>query len=110
MSPYNYTVALSSALRANQLNHTLYDVLVAVAQLQAADGFATYPRLSMALGCTYNNLCIHTSRNPDFFQIETGQPLRRLTLTPAAIELLAKVKVLVDRRMKSAESHAPAAP
>lgn len=112
MSPMKYTIALSNSLRAHNLTHPVYDVLACVATFQAENdgtGHATYPRISAALGCTFTNVQIHVSRNPEFFQVETGHALRRLRLTAEAIELLSKIKGRIEKTVP-VEASAIAAP
>lgn len=98
MNPMAYTVALSAALRVHNLTHPIYDILACVAKFQASgDRYATYPRITMALGCTYNNVYIHISRNPDFFRVDLAFTPSRVMLEPRAIELLGRIKERIDR-------------
>jgi hypothetical protein len=105
LNPLEYSVKLSNALRWKQLTHAVYDVLACVAAFQASgDGFATYPRVVRALGCTFENVRIHVSRNPELFQVAEalkGEPVRRLTLTGEAVGLLRAIKGRIDKTGES---------
>jgi hypothetical protein len=93
----DYTIRLSSALRVVNLTHPLYDVLCAVAALQIRSGHATIPQVFALLGCTYYNVCLHILRNPELFDEIEGSKPRAFVLTPAAIELMGKIKRRIQR-------------
>lgn len=100
MTRSEYTIALSSALRTQNLTHQLYDVLTAIAVIQSRTGELTNkPAIALALGCTYHNIVKHIERNPDFFILSiTKRGMLGVGLSQAGIDILAKVQEAVERR------------
>jgi len=96
-SVLGHSVAISSALRAENLSHAFYDVLACVAVLQAeatedgSAGFASIARMMWRLGTAHQNIRLHLHRNPDFFEIDRNFPTLRIRLSQTALELLARV-------------------
>lgn len=100
MTRSEYTIALSAALRTQNLTHQLYDVLTAIAVIQSRTGEPTNKAaVALTLDCTYHNIVKHIERNPDFFTItDSKRGLNWLALTQAGIDILAKVQEAVERR------------
>lgn len=97
LNPLSYTVALSSALRANNLKHELHDVMACVAKLQVAVGHATAPQVAAELGCSYQNVRLHLWKNGDLFAIDGSVSPGRVTLTPEGIRLMGAIKQRIDK-------------
>lgn len=96
-SAIDYTLRLSAALRVYNLTHPLHDVLCAVVKLEARDGYATIPGVTLELACTYMNVALHLTRNPSLFVEDSSAKPRRLRLSSEAIELLGKIKRRIAR-------------
>jgi len=96
MNAHEYTLALASALKLKNLTHSCHNVMIAVVSVESEKGFATIPRVCLALSCTYQCVMQHFMKNPDLFRFEPGHIPRRYHLTPAAIQLLADIKKRVD--------------
>ena len=92
-----HTVALAAALKALAVTHQLHDTLSAVARAQASQGYGTIPGVAVALGVTCNATRIQVFDYPDLIAADVGTSPRRLTLTPAGIALLAKIKERTQR-------------
>lgn len=104
MTTSEFTIYLSAALRAVQLTHPLYDIMSAVAALEAKNGFATIPQIHLKLSCTYNNCVLHLLRNPELFTELPHHRPRRIQLSPAGVDLMARVKLAVDRRAATSKA------
>ena len=96
-SAIDYTLRLSAALRVYALTHQLHDVLCAVLKLEARDGHATIPGITLELACSYMNVSLHLLRNPGLFIEDATVKPRRVRLSPEAIELLGKIKRRIAR-------------
>ena len=98
MTSAEYSMFLSAALRTENLTHSLFDVLTAVALDTEARGYSTIPAIHLKLGCTFNNIQLHLFRNADLFvQVPDHHP-RRFELSQAGVQLLARIKTAVNRR------------
>ena len=102
MNAAQHTIHLSATLRTVQLSHSLYDVLTAVAVSQSKQGYATIPGIYIMLGCTFTNVALHLLRNPDLFEEHPVHKPRRFVLSQAAVDILAKVNLGIQRRAAAA--------
>lgn len=96
-SAIEYTLRLSAALRVYNLTHQLHDVLCAVLLQESQVGYATIPRITQQLGCSYMNIQLHLSRNPGLFIEDSTAKPRRVRLSPEAIGLMRKIKTRISR-------------
>lgn len=93
LSAMEYSTRLSEALRVHQLNHATHDILCAVGKLEARNGHATIPGVALCLGCAFQNIYSHVSRNESYYTIEEcGGGPRKLRLSSTALRLLGKIK------------------
>lgn len=106
MNTIIYTIRLAVALRAHNLTHQIYDVMLAVFHLQEERGHATIPAVCIALSCTYQNVVQHLVINPDWFLCdETAKP-RQYCLSPEALIILRKVEDHIKRPLVGTDSAA----
>jgi hypothetical protein len=104
ISRFDYAVALSNALRRFQLTHPLYDVMCAVAKIEATNGHATSSKVADALGCTSKNVHLHLFRNEGLFIKGWDAGQHRINLSPESVRLLRDVQQRVDRTKAPAET------
>lgn len=93
----DHTVAAAAALRQLSLTHATHDVLCAVAKLEAAHGMATIPGVAILLRCSFQNVSQQVDAYGELFVIQSARqerrlPVRRLTLSPAGIALMAQIQ------------------